>query len=117
MSILNEIILKKRERLQAIKTKISLKDLKSKIADIEKPRDFEKAIRRYPQKNIKLIAEIKKASPLKGIIRKDFNHLSIAKVYEEKRVNAVSILTEEDFFQGDLTFLIETKNILSKPVL
>ena len=117
MSILDEIILKKREKLQAIKTKISLKDLKSKIADIEKPRDFEKAIIRAPQEKIKLIAEIKKSSPLKGIIRKDFNHLSIAKVYEEKQVSAVSVLTEEDFFQGELKFLVEVKKVLKKPVL
>ncbi|MBE0426337.1 MAG: indole-3-glycerol phosphate synthase TrpC [Nitrospirae bacterium] len=117
MGILNEIILRKKERLQDIKTKIPLKDMKLKIADIEKPRDFEKAIRRCPQEKIKLVAEIKKASPSKGVIRKEFNHLSIAKVYEEKRVNAVSVLTERDFFQGDIAFLVEVKKLLTKPVL
>jgi indole-3-glycerol phosphate synthase len=117
MGILNEIILRKKERLQDIKTKIPLKDMKLKIADIEKPRDFEKAIRRCPQEKIKLVAEIKKASPSKGVIRKEFNHLSIAKAYEEKRVNAVSVLTERDFFQGDIAFLVEVKKLLTKPVL
>jgi indole-3-glycerol phosphate synthase len=72
---------------------------------------------RTPGEKIKLIAEIKKASPSKGIVRRDFDHLSIARIYEEKAVNAVSVLTEEDFFQGSLAFLPEVKNVLTKPVL
>jgi indole-3-glycerol phosphate synthase len=72
---------------------------------------------RTPGEKIKLIAEIKKASPSKGTVRRDFDHLSIARIYEEKAVNAVSVLTEEDFFQGSLAFLPEVKNVLTKPVL
>jgi len=116
MSILNTIVGKKKERLLSAKNKKPLSELKSIIKDIGKPRNFQKAIRRDSD-NIKLIAEIKKASPSKGIIRIDFNHLAIAKIYEEKNVNAVSVLTEEDFFQGNLSFLPEIKKILSKPIL
>lgn len=117
MSILNEIILKKKERLQNIKTNIPIKDLKSKIADIDKPKDFEKAIKRDTREKIKLIAEIKKASPLRGIIRKNFNHLSIARIYEQENVDAVSVITEEDFFMGNLSFLTDARKILTKPIL
>ena len=90
--------------------------MKSIIRDTGKTMDFQKAIKRDAD-NIKLIAEIKKASPSKGIIRKDFNQLAIAKIYEEKKVNAVSVLTEEDFFQGNLSFLPDIKRIITKPIL
>lgn len=116
MSILNTIVEKKKERLSFTKSLTPLKELKSIIRDIDKPRDFKKAIKRDSD-NIKLIAEIKKASPSKGIIRKDFNHLAMARIFEEKNVNAVSVLTEEDFFLGRITFLTDVKKVLTKPVL
>jgi len=117
MGILNEIISKKRERLKGSKTRLSIKDLWTKIADIKESRDFKTAIKRSHGEKIKLVAEIKRASPSKGIIRRDFDHLSIARIYEEKAVSAVSILTEENFFQGNLEFLSEVKKILTKPIL
>ncbi len=117
MGILDEIVVKKRERLTYAKSRVPLKNLKSKITDIEKQRDFKAAIKRNADEKIKLIAEIKMASPSKGILRKDFDHLSIARIYEEKAVNAVSILTEEDFFQGKLDFLSEVRKVLTKPIL
>jgi indole-3-glycerol phosphate synthase len=117
MGILNEILSKKKERLKDVKAHLSLKDLRAKISDIEKTRDFRTAVKRLPYEKIKLIAEIKRASPSKGIIRRDFNHLSIARIYEEKAINAVSILTEEDFFQGNLKFLSEVRKVITKPIL
>ena len=117
MGILNAIVSKKKERLAVSKYALSLKDLKTKIRDVDSPRDFKRAIKRGQNGRIKLIAEIKRASPSKGIIKKDFDHLSIARVYEESAVDAVSILTEEDFFQGRLAFLSEVKQVLTKPVL
>lgn len=117
MGILNEIISKKRERLKVSKTRLSIKDLGTKIGNIEESRDFKTAIKRIHGEKIKLVAEIKRASPSKGLIRKDFDHLSIAGIYEEKAVSAVSVLTEEDFFQGDLKFLSGVKRVLKKPVL
>lgn len=96
---------------------VPLRELKSKITDVEKPRDFRTAVKRSLDENIKLIAEIKKASPSKGIIREKFDHLSIAQIYDKKHVHAVSVLTEEDFFMGSLSFLPEVKKITSKPVL
>ncbi len=96
---------------------VPLRELKSKITDIQKPRDFRTAVKRSLDENIKLIAEIKKASPTKGIIREKFDHISIAQIYDKKHVHAVSVLTEEDFFMGSLSFLPEVKKITSKPVL
>src|SRR4030042_6497054 len=116
MSILNQIVEKKKERLSSAKHETSLAELKSIIRDTDRPRDFLNAVKRDSQ-SIRLIAEIKKASPSRGVIRKDFDHLSIARIYEEKAVNAVSILTEEDFFQGNLKFLSEVKKVLTKPIL
>jgi indole-3-glycerol phosphate synthase len=102
MGILQEIVSKKKERLKDSKFHKGIRELKGKISDIERPRD---------------LAEIKKASPSKGIIKKSFDHLSIARVYEEKSVNAVSVLTEEDFFQGSLTFLPDIKKVTTRPLL
>ncbi|NWF99269.1 MAG: indole-3-glycerol phosphate synthase TrpC [Nitrospirae bacterium] len=116
MSILKTIVDRKRERITQAKSKISLSDLKARIADLKNPLNFRSAIKRNSD-SIKLIAEIKKASPSKGIIRKDFDPLKIAEIYEEKSVDAVSVLTEEDYFQGSLLFIPEVKKILTKPVL
>ncbi len=117
MGILDAIVAKKKEGLKVVKAETPLKDLRMRLADIEKPRDFTGALKREPGERMRLVAEIKKASPSKGIIRKDFDHLSIARIYEGKTVDAVSILTEEDFFQGSITFIPDAKRVLTKPVL
>ncbi len=116
MNILTSIVEKKKERLIAAKSGVSLPELKGRIKDTGKSRDFRAALRRIDGQ-IRLIAEIKKASPSKGLIRKDFDPVSIAKVYESKAVNAISVLTEEDSFQGHLSFIGKVKAVSSKPVL
>ncbi len=116
MTILEKIVAKKKERLSFLKHRTSLPELKSLIRDIESPRDFQKAIKR-DSGAIRLIAEIKKASPSKGLIRSNFNHLEIAAIYENEKVDAISVLTEEDFFQGDLKFLPDVKDTTTRPVL
>jgi indole-3-glycerol phosphate synthase len=117
MGILNEIVRKKRDRLNDAKSRLSIQELKTKIGGSGKPLDFKVAIQRLPGETIKLIAEIKKASPSRGVIRNDFDPAAIAKIYEEKKVNAVSILTEEDYFQGNLFYLSEGRKVLTKPLL
>lgn len=117
MGLLREIVSKKREKLKDTKAKVSIKDLRAKIDDVERPRNFKAAIKRSSGEKIRLIAEIKKASPFKGIIREDFDHLLIGRTYEEKGVNAVSVITEENFFQGNLKFLFDVKKITTKPIL
>lgn len=116
MSILEAIVARKKERVASAKIRVPLDGLKSAIRDREASRDFQKAITRDAGA-IRIIAEIKKSSPSKGLIRADFSHMAIASVYEAKKVDAVSVLTEEDFFQGSLNFLEDIKKIVSCPIL
>ncbi len=116
MGILDEIVAKKKERLSLAKSRVPLSALKPRISDIEKPRDFKAALKRKQDEKIKLVAEIKKASPSKGVIRKNFEPLEIAKIYE-KQADAISILTEEDFFQGNLEFIPKVKKATTIPLL
>ncbi|MBI5634781.1 MAG: indole-3-glycerol phosphate synthase TrpC [Nitrospirae bacterium] len=116
MSVLYKIVDIKKERLSQAKFRISAAGLRTFIKDVPPALDFEKALRRA-EGQIRLIAEIKKASPSKGLIRQDFDHKTIAAVYRENKVNAISVLTEEDFFQGRLEFLAEVKTISLLPVL
>jgi len=117
MGILDEIVLKKKERLNNAKSRLSVQDLKTRIGEHGRPRDFKAAIQRLPGETIKLIAEVKKASPSRGVIRRDFDPVFVAKIYEERDVNAVSILTEEDYFQGNLFYFSEGRKVLKKPLL
>lgn len=116
MSILDTIMERKKERLLLARIKKPLSELKAAIADMESPRDFQRALRRDAGP-IRMIAEVKKASPSRGLIRKDFDPASIASIYEAKAVNAVSVLTEEDFFHGRLDFLSLIKKTVTMPVL
>ncbi len=102
--------------MSSAKFRTPLSELKSLITDIEKPRDFGKAIARGDGA-VRFITEIKKASPSKGLIREDFDHLAIARIYEEKKVDAISVITEEDFFHGRLDLLGDVKRSVSRPVL
>ncbi|HCZ12190.1 MAG TPA: indole-3-glycerol-phosphate synthase TrpC, partial [Nitrospiraceae bacterium] len=115
MNILTEIIDKKAGRLSYAKSAVPIHELKKRLTEMEGARDFRGAITGGGK--IKLIAEIKKASPSKGIIRKDFDPAKIAAIYEEKPVGAVSVLTEEDFFQGDLGWIGKIREISNIPIL
>jgi indole-3-glycerol phosphate synthase len=116
MTILEKIVEKKKYRLSSAKYNTPLSELKSIIQDVKPPRDFSSAITKGTEE-IRLIAEIKKASPSKGLIRKDFDHRAIARIYGEKNVDAISVITEDDFFQGRLEFLAEVKEAVTRPVL
>lgn len=116
MSVLDSILKKKTERLEYAKSSLSIHEIKERLRDIDKTRDFRSAVKRNGEK-IKLIAEIKKASPSKGLIRKEFDLIKIASIYDEKPVSAISVLTEEDFFQGHLSYIKMAKDITPKPIL
>ncbi|MEO5360733.1 MAG: indole-3-glycerol phosphate synthase TrpC [Nitrospirota bacterium] len=117
MTILDKIIEKKTQRLIEQKNILSLAEIKKAAANISTASDFESSVRRSTSEPIKLIAEIKHASPSEGIIRHNFNLKDIAHTYEQCRVNAVSILTEEDFFKGRLSYIEAAKGFLTCPVL
>lgn len=114
MGILEEIVRKKAERLYHAKSKTPLSELKAKILDMEKPRDFKGAIKK--EGSIRLIAEVKKASPSRGIIREDFKLKEIAELYH-KKADAISVLTEEDFFIGSLSNIKDIRSLTDKPIL
>jgi indole-3-glycerol phosphate synthase len=116
MSILTTIVNKKKERLKTALSAAPLAGLKDRIRDLEVPRDFAEALQKRDGP-IRLIAEVKKASPSKGLIRADFDPAKIAAVYETKPVSAISVLTEEDFFQGRLSYIAQVKSVSAKPVL
>lgn len=113
--ILDDIIAHKKEELVASKERISLSELENKVKDVPKPIDV--IDRHNNMSGVKIIAEIKKASPSKGIIREDFDHVNIAKSYEEAGAFALSVLTDEKYFQGKLSYLSDIKKVVSIPLL
>lgn len=113
--ILKEIILKKKERILLAKQQISEEELKTKVGTLLPPRPFIEAISKPRQ--ISLIAEIKKASPSRGVIRQDFNPQEIAKIYQDVGAQAISVLTEEDYFGGNISYLNEIRNTVNPPIL
>ncbi len=115
VDILKEIVTKKKERIVLSKQQLSEDDLKAKLIGLPVPRSFKEAI--YKPRQISLIAEIKQSSPSKGMIRANFNPQEIAQSYSSAGVQAVSVLTEEDFFGGNPLYINEVKNIVSVPVL
>jgi indole-3-glycerol phosphate synthase len=117
MSILDAIVEKKRQRIEEAKSRVPPGELKIRIGDMAaRTRDFASAVKRPKGEGIRLIAEMKKASPSKGPIREDFYPGEIASAYAG-RAHAISVLTEEDFFLGSLTHLKEAKGAAPLPVL
>ncbi len=106
MNILERIVETKRVELLDY-TPDYIDFLEKKILERNEPaKDFKKALQK---EGINIIAEVKKASPSKGVIREDFNPVEIAKIYEENGAAAISVLTDRKYFQGDITYLQEIK--------
>ena len=115
MSILKKIVENTRENLKAKKAKLSLEDVKSSLKELDLPKsNFKSSI---SNKDEAIIAEIKKASPSAGVISENFNPAEKAKEYESVGAAALSILTEEDFFQGSIDYLKAVKRTTSLPIL
>jgi len=113
--LLFEIIDKVRIKIDEHKAVLPLKELQEKIKSLPSTRDFGGA---FKDKNtINLMAEVKKASPSAGIIVEDYRPVEIAKVYEREGIKTISVLTEEDFFQGSLEDLKAVKENTKLPVL
>ena len=117
-TILKEIYDYKVEFVSYLKQKKSQKEIEKKISDQEQPRGFISAISTIIKKNKPaIIAEVKKASPSKGIIKKDFNPVFLAKQYEKGNATCISVLTDEKYFLGSNSDLIEVKNNVKTPIL
>ena len=98
IDVMKDIVAKKKERLVIAKQALPEEELKQRISGLAAPRPFMAAINK--QRAISLIAEIKKQSPSQGVIRQDFDPGQIAAVYQDAGAQAISVLTEEDFFAG-----------------
>ena len=117
-NILEKIIKKKVERISKLKKLISLKSLEEKINENKSFINFKDKIQNNINNNkISLIAEIKKASPSAGIIVENYDPLNIAKIYNDNKATCLSVLTEEDFFLGNLIHVSKVKEKIKLPVL
>ena len=114
--MLDKIVAKTEERLKEAKENKSLDDLKQEVSKLDVNNDFPfKEALKDPQ--IAIIAEVKKASPSKGLIAEDFDYVEIAKEYEQAGASAISVLTEPYFFQGSNDYLTEIAQNVSIPIL
>ena len=115
MNTLEQICEKKKEHVAFKKSLRSLEDLQYIASEQPLPTGFLSQMKRA--KGTALIAEVKKASPSRGIIREDFDPVEIAKIYKESGASCLSVLTDEPYFQGHDDFLIDVKKAVDIPVL
>ena len=117
-NILEKIIKKKIEKIDLLKKTIDVKSLHEIINKNNSFIDFKKKIENNLTNNkSSIIAEIKKASPSAGVIIDDYNPVEIAKIYNENNVTCLSVLTEEDFFLGNLIHVSKIKDKIKLPIL
>lgn len=116
--ILHRILDRKREEISERSRTVTLKDLQARIEGLEDTRGFVAAIdARLHDDQPAVIAEIKKASPSKGLIRPDFDPAAIARSYQAGGATCLSVLTDADFFQGHEDFVRQARDACSLPIL
>lgn len=117
-SILDKIVRHKAGEIKAAKHRSPIQEVISASRLAPPPRDFLAALTRGPQHGrVSLIAEVKKASPSKGLIREDFEPVEIAKAYVSGGASCISVLTDEEFFQGTLDYLRQIRSAVDLPLL
>jgi len=116
-NILDKIIADKRVEVEDRRSKKSLEQLKEYVSGLPKCRNFYKAVTKRNPRGINVIAEVKKASPSAGLIRRDFDPVAIAQVYERCGADAISVLTDEKYFQGRLEYIERIKQAVDLPVM
>ena len=117
-NILEKINKQKKEKIEIIKKSITLNELYERIEKQKKFFNFKSSIELNLKKNkVSLIAEIKKASPSAGIIVENYNPVEIAKIYKSNNATCLSVLTEEDFFLGNIVHMHKIKQKINLPIL
>jgi len=114
-TILDKIVATKREEVTAAKASTPERELRAALADAPPVRDFFAALSGGGP--IRLIAEVKKASPSKGVIREGFHPVEIATIYEQHGASCISVLTDRPYFQGSLDYLREIRSAVAIPLL
>jgi indole-3-glycerol phosphate synthase len=116
--ILHRILARKREEIAERSARLPLRELVAVTADLPDTRGFAAAVEaRIEEGEAAVIAEIKKASPSKGVMRADFDPAAIARSYEAGGATCLSVLTDADFFQGHEDYLRQARSACSLPVL
>jgi indole-3-glycerol phosphate synthase len=113
--ILDEIIENKTSEVEISKTSLPLEQIQEQIKDALPSRNFFDAIN--PKGELKIISEVKHASPSKGVFREDFDPVQIAKSYSRGGASAISVLTDEKYFRGSLSFLKNIRAEVDTPLL
>ncbi|MCP9804916.1 indole-3-glycerol phosphate synthase TrpC [Cyanobium sp. T1B-Tous] len=114
--ILEEIVWAKDREVAVARERVPLEKLKQQVAELPAPRDFLAALRASCRKPA-VIAEVKKASPSKGVIREDFDPEAIAKGYAAGGASCLSVLTDKPFFQGGFEVLVQVRQVVELPLL
>jgi len=118
VTILDTIVERKKLEVAALPDRVlAASDLRDAMLERGERRDFAAALRRPRAGDVALIAEVKKASPSAGVIRADFDPVAIAKAYEAGGASCLSVLTDEQFFQGSLEYLRQIRAAVSLPLL
>jgi indole-3-glycerol phosphate synthase len=117
VTILEQIIADKRKEVEKRKREQPLEELKEQLVLLGKCRNFYKAVTKTNKRGLNVIAEIKKASPSAGVICRDFAPVTIAKTYERCGADAISVLTDEKYFQGKLEYIDHVKHAVDLPIL
>ena len=116
-NVLDKIITNKRAEVRLRQSQTSLEQLKEQVCALPKCRNFYKAVTKPNSRGLNVITEVKKASPSAGIIRKDFDAVTIAEIYKKCSADAISILTDEKYFQGRLEYINQIKQAVDLPIL
>jgi len=117
MTILDRIVETKRKEVAAAKARTPAAALREAAAELPRCRNFSAAMTAEPAGGANLIAEIKRASPSAGLIREDLDPVAIAEIYAEAGATAVSVLTDESYFQGRLAYVTQVKRAVGLPIL
>jgi indole-3-glycerol phosphate synthase len=121
-NILERIVKTKRQEVAERQERVTIEQLKETIGTLGRPRNFFHAVSKDPAKGkpakpLNLIAEVKKASPSAGVIRADFDPVKIAQQYAAAGADALSVLTDEQYFQGHLDYIHAIRDVVKLPVL
>jgi len=116
-NILDKIVADKRIEVRSRQSRTSLDELKEQVTGLPRCRNFYKAVTSPSRRGINVIAEVKKASPSAGLIREDFDPVEIAQTYERCGAAAISVLTDEKYFQGRLEYIDQIHRAVNLPVM